>query len=92
MTQIPASTPTSSAITDSALRQLESKHPLTQRWMHWVNFPLMLILLWSGILLYVDNSDFRIGIGSWTLVKLFPKSFYQTFGMLAPNHNDVGLA
>ncbi len=79
-------------ITDAPTRQIEDKHPLTQRWMHWVNFPLMLILLWSGILLYVDNSDFRIGIGSWTLVKLFPKGFYQTFGMLAPNHNDVGLA
>ena len=92
MTRIPAPTPTSPAITDSVQRQIENKHPLTQRWMHWINFPLMLILLWSGILLYVDNSDFRIGIGSWTLVKLFPKSFYQTFGMLAPNHNDVGLA
>ena len=92
MQRTPNSTAPFKVITDPAPQQIENKHPLTQRWMHWVNFPLMLILLWSGILLYVDNSDFRIGIGSWTLVKLFPKSFYQTFGMLAPNHNDVGLA
>ena len=92
MQRTPNSTAPFKVITDPAPQQIENKHPLTQRWMHWVNFPLMLILLWSGILLYVDNSDFRIGIGSWTLVQLFPKSFYQTFGMLAPNHNDVGLA
>ena len=92
MSRIPASTTPLQVITDPAPLQIENKHPLTLRWMHWVNFPLMLILLWSGILLYVDNSDFRIGIGSWTLIKLFPQSFYQALGMLAPNHNDVGLA
>lgn len=28
------------------------KHSLARRWMHWVNFPLLLIMLWSGLRIY----------------------------------------
>jgi thiosulfate reductase cytochrome b subunit len=27
------------------------KHPLAIRWMHWVNFPVLLAMVWSGILI-----------------------------------------
>ncbi|HET8775129.1 MAG TPA: cytochrome b/b6 domain-containing protein [Thermoanaerobaculia bacterium] len=32
--------------------QLERKHPLAIRWFHWVNFPLLALMIWSGILIY----------------------------------------
>ncbi len=32
--------------------QLERKHPLTIRWFHWINFPLLALMIWSGILIY----------------------------------------
>lgn len=73
-----------------ALSQLEEKHPLVIRWTHWVNFPLMVILTWSGLLLYWENSNFRIGIGSFTLMKLFPAAFYEALHLT--NRNSEGLA
>lgn len=32
--------------------RLEKKHPLAIRWAHWINFPLLAIMIWSGILIY----------------------------------------
>ena len=32
--------------------RLEKKHPLAIRWFHWVNFPLLALMIWSGILIY----------------------------------------
>lgn len=73
-----------------ASNHLEEKHSLVIRWTHWVNFPLMLVLTWSGLLLYWENSNFRIGVGSFTLVKLFPAAFYEALHLT--NRNSEGLA
>lgn len=32
--------------------RLERKHPLAIRWFHWINFPLLFLMIWSGILIY----------------------------------------
>ena len=40
------------------------------RWTHWANFPLMALMVWSGILIYWAN-DIYPGF--------FPEWFYQTF-------------
>ena len=32
--------------------RLEKKHPLAIRWFHWLNFPLLAVMIWSGILIY----------------------------------------
>jgi thiosulfate reductase cytochrome b subunit len=64
---------------------LEKKHPLAIRWMHWINFPVLFTMIWSGILIYWNDSDnsylyphevYRVGIGSFTLFRLFPAWFY----------------
>jgi thiosulfate reductase cytochrome b subunit len=34
------------------MKRLEKKHPLAIRWCHWLNFPLLAIMLWSGALIY----------------------------------------
>ena len=31
------------------------KHSLAIRWFHWVNFPLIMLMIWSGILIYWAN-------------------------------------
>ena len=36
---------------------LERKHLLAVRWMHWVNFPVLFTMIWSGILIYWNDSD-----------------------------------
>jgi thiosulfate reductase cytochrome b subunit len=65
--------------------QIRQKHALAIRWMHWVNFPLILTMIWSGILIYWADSVpnvghpsqvYRIGIGSHTLFRFFPDWFY----------------
>jgi len=32
--------------------RLAKKHPLAIRWFHWINFPLLALMIWSGILIY----------------------------------------
>lgn len=34
------------------MRRLAKKHPLAIRWFHWINFPLLALMIWSGILIY----------------------------------------
>lgn len=55
------------------------KHPLAIRWLHWVNFPVLFVMMWSGLLIYWANDDYRIGWGSRTLFKFFPAAFYEKF-------------
>jgi len=37
--------------------RLERKHPLAIRWMHWINFPVLFTMIWSGLLIYWNDSD-----------------------------------
>jgi len=62
------------------------KHSLAVRWMHWINFPILFIMIWSGLLIYWADSIpyvghigavYRIGWGSHTLVRLFPPAFWK---------------
>src|SRR5271170_3217903 len=78
--------------------RLEKKHPLAIRWMHWINFPVLATMIWSGLLIYWGDSAidgrhqsqvYRIGIGSWTLFRFFPQWFWQW--MNAPYRLTVGL-
>jgi thiosulfate reductase cytochrome b subunit len=34
------------------MKRLEEKHPLAIRWFHWLNFPLLAVMIWSGTLIY----------------------------------------
>jgi thiosulfate reductase cytochrome b subunit len=81
-----------------ATMRLERKHPLAIRWMHWVNFPVLFTMIWSGLLIYWNDSDnayqhphavYRVGVGSLTLVRLFPPWFWK--GINAPYRVTEGL-
>ena len=61
------------------MKRLESKHPAAIRWFHWINFPLLAIMIWSGLLIYWANDVYRIGLGSFTLFQSFPDGFYNIF-------------
>ena len=80
-----------------ALR-LDRKHPLAIRWMHWINFPVLFLMIWSGLLIYWNDSDnayrhphavYRIGAGPVTIFRFFPNWFWKT--MNAPYHVTQGL-
>ena len=61
------------------MKQLVEKHPLAIRWFHWLNFPLLSLMIWSGLWIYWANDVYRLGWGDTTLFKFFPQSFYQAF-------------
>lgn len=56
---------------------LQEKHALAIRWLHWVNFPLLALMIWSGVLIYWANDVYRIGWGETTLLHLFPDWVYE---------------
>ena len=41
--------------TPQATLRLEKKHPLAIRWMHWINFPVLFTMMWSGLLIYWND-------------------------------------
>jgi thiosulfate reductase cytochrome b subunit len=82
----------------AATIRLEKKHPLAIRWMHWVNFPVLFTMIWSGLLIYWNDSDnayqhphavYRVGVGSLTLVRMFPPWFWKAIN--APYRVTEGL-
>ena len=62
-------------------KQLEKKHPLAIRWLHWVNFPLLAMMIWSGILIYWANPVFGIRLFGYELFKFFPPWFNEYLGI-----------
>jgi thiosulfate reductase cytochrome b subunit len=94
---VAATKPEPSKIVAATIR-LEKKHPLAIRWMHWVNFPVLFTMIWSGLLIYWNDSDnayqhphavYRVGVGSLTLVRLFPPWFWKAIN--APYRVTEGL-
>ncbi|MET4104720.1 cytochrome b/b6 domain-containing protein [Hymenobacter sp. UYP22] len=63
------------------MKYLHEKHPLAIRWFHWINFPVLALMIWSGLWIYWANDVYRLGWGSTTLLKFFPHSFYEAFDM-----------
>jgi thiosulfate reductase cytochrome b subunit len=63
------------------MKRLEAKHPRAIRWSHWVNFPLLVLMIWSGMLIYWANDIYRIGVGGLTLFHFFPDAVYRVTGV-----------
>lgn len=58
------------------MAELVKKHPRAIRWTHWINFPLLSLMIWSGLQIYWANDIYRIGFGDVTLFHFFPNWFY----------------
>jgi thiosulfate reductase cytochrome b subunit len=63
------------------MKKIVNKHPLAIRWNHWINFPVIAIMIWSGLLIYWANDIYRLGFGNLTILKFFPRSFYDAFNL-----------
>ena len=56
--------------------KLKLKHLVAVRWFHWINFPLLAIMIWTGLLIYWAYSIYNVGP-----IHFFPQWVYQTFHM-----------
>jgi thiosulfate reductase cytochrome b subunit len=72
------------------MKHLVKKHPLAIRWFHWINFPVLTLMIWSGFLIYWANGVYRIGFGDTTLVRFFPQKFYELLNI--PQRLGEGMA
>ncbi len=62
------------------MQHLELKHLRAIRWFHWINFPVLATMIWTGMWIYWANDIYRIGFGDTTLVHFFPDSVYSALG------------
>ena len=60
-------------------KKIVYKHSLATRWMHWINFPTLTIMIWSGMLIYWANDVYEIKIFGFSIIKFFPEWFYKFF-------------
>ena len=77
--------------------RVEYKHSLATRWMHWINFPLLFVMIYSGILIYWADSlheglnahhVYRIGIGDGRCSDSFPGGSITTSISNINSHKD----
>lgn len=62
-------------------QKLEKKHLLAIRWFHWINFPILFLMIWSGLLIYWANAVYSIRIFGYEIFHFFPQGFYEYLGI-----------
>jgi thiosulfate reductase cytochrome b subunit len=61
------------------MKYIVNKHPLAIRWFHWLNFPLLAVMIWSGLLIYWAYDPYAVKMFGTTVIKFFPEWFYQKY-------------
>ncbi len=69
--------PTSANDVEPAPRLARRKHSRAIRWMHWINFPVLTIMIWSGLRIYWSFDVSRIPSVRFGEETLFPEGFYD---------------
>ncbi len=59
------------------MTRLEHKHDRAVRYFHWINVPVLAVMVWSGLLIYWAYDPYAIAVGGVVLVKFFPDWFYR---------------
>lgn len=54
----------------------QKKHSLALRWMHWINFPVLMVMMYSGMRIYWSDlrDPYALGIGGWQVFEFWPDS------------------
>jgi thiosulfate reductase cytochrome b subunit len=63
------------------MKKIVEKHSLAMRWFHWINFPVLFLMVWSGMLIYWGNDVYKIVIGGKAVFNFFPEGFYKFFNI-----------
>lgn len=58
------------------------EHPRAIRWMHWINFPLLAVMIWSGLRIYwADLRGYHTLDLALVEFTFFPQWFFEWFGL-----------
>ena len=63
------------------MKKIRIKHPLAVPWLHWLNFPILFVMIWSGLLIYWANDVYAIKIDGKTFISFFPDSFHKALNL-----------
>ncbi|GDX51575.1 thioredoxin reductase [Bacteroidota bacterium] len=63
------------------MKKIIPKHPFVIRWTHWVNFPVLAVMIWSGLLIYWANDIYKISLGDFLVFKFFPDPVYKSLNV-----------
>jgi thiosulfate reductase cytochrome b subunit len=72
------------------MKAIKEKHPLAIRWTHWINFPVLTLMIWSGLLIYWADDEYSITVAGHTFFRFFPKGFYTALSI--PQRLAEGMA
>jgi len=72
------------------MKVIKEKHSLLMRWTHWVNFPTLAIMIWSGMLIYWADDEYKVKLFGKTFFHFFPDGFYKALHL--PGHLAEGMA
>jgi thiosulfate reductase cytochrome b subunit len=72
------------------MKAIKEKHPLAIRWAHWINFPVLMVMIWSGMLIYWANDVYSITLFGHHFVHFFPDWFYNMLNI--PQRLAEGMA
>ncbi len=56
------------------------RHRRGSRWMHWINFPLIVIMVWSGFRIYWAEQIYAFGLLDWEWFKFLPAWINEPLG------------
>ncbi len=72
------------------MKTVIKKHPLAIRWFHWINFPILGVMIWSGLLIYWAYAKYTISIGNTQLFHFFSPGFFKALNV--PHHLAEGMS
>lgn len=83
--------------------RLVKKHPLAIRWMHWINFPVLMVMIWSGVLILWANDVYptekfalkipnRITLSRKGVTAVYPPKEADDYPVPAKERYDIRLA
>lgn len=88
--------------TAASRKRLARKHPLALRWMHWINFPVLALMIWSGTLILWANDVYpteklalhvpnRVSIYKWGVKPVYRDKDMPDYPVPENKRYDVAL-
>ncbi|MEO6547872.1 MAG: cytochrome b/b6 domain-containing protein [Ferruginibacter sp.] len=66
---------------DGNTKLVREKHSVAMRWAHWINFPVLAIMIWSGMLIYWANDAYSLKLFNHNFFRFFPQPFYKALNI-----------